>query len=228
MPDSWAATFVRVAHDELAQHADPTRVDGMTAYMRDQFPFLGVMAAGQRAAGRAAYRVAGKPPDERSVVVAVDAFWSMPEREHRYIGCEVVRRWAPTASAAFVDDIARWITDQPWWDTCDSLARRGVGIVVAQHPELRSTMDAWLAGDDMWLTRTALLHMGTWKEGIDRDWVFAACLARADHPDFFVRKAIGWILRDLASVDVDAVRAFVNGPGAALSGLSRREALKRR
>ena len=228
MPDAWATTFVRVAHDELLQHAEPARVDGMTAYMRNQFPFLGVMAAGQREASRAAYRVAGKPPGENSVVEAVDALWSKPEREHRYIGCDVVRRWAPAASPAFVHDIARWITDQPWWDTCDALARRGVGVVVRRHPELRSTMDAWLAGDDLWLIRTALLHMGTWKEDIDRDWVFAACLAQADHHDFFVRKAIGWILRDLASVDVDAVRAFVNGPGAVLSGLSRREALKRR
>jgi len=54
-----------------------------------------------------------------------------------------------------------------------------------------------------------------------------ACLARAGEPDFFIRKAIGWILRDLAWVDPAAVVAFVEGPGAGvLSGLSRREALK--
>jgi 3-methyladenine DNA glycosylase AlkD len=68
--------------------------------------------------------------------------------------------------------------------------------------------------------------MGGWKGDIDRDWVFAACLARADHPDFFIRKAIGWILRDLAWVDPGAVASFVAGPGSVLSGLSRREALK--
>jgi len=228
MTDSWAASFVEAAHDELVRRADPTRVQGMTTYMRGQFPFLGVMAAGQREAGRAARLVAGKPPDELSVVAAVDALWAHREREHRYLGCDVVRRWAPSSSATFVDEIARWITDGPWWDTCDPLSRRGVGVVVRHHPELRSTMDAWLVGDDLWLTRTALLHMGTWKEAIDREWVFAACLAQAHHTDFFVRKAIGWILRDLASVDVEAVRAFVTGPGAELSGLSRREALKRR
>ena len=61
----------------------------------------------------------------------------------------------------------------------------------------------------------------------DRDWVFAACQARADHPDFFVRKAIGWILRDLAWVDPEAVAAFV-ASAPELSGLSKREALKNR
>jgi len=88
-------------------------------------------------------------------------------------------------------------------------------------------MDRWLSADDLWLARTALIHMGGWKEAIDRDWVFAACLARAQDTDFFIRKAIGWILRDLAWVDPDAVVAFVGGPGApVLSGLSKREALK--
>ena len=88
-------------------------------------------------------------------------------------------------------------------------------------------MDRWLAGDDLWLTRTAIIHMGEWKEAMDRDWVSAACLAQAGHPDFFIRKAIGWILRDLAWVDPDAAVAFVEGPGAqVLSGLSKREALK--
>lgn len=87
-------------------------------------------------------------------------------------------------------------------------------------------MDKWLAGDDRWLTRGALIHMGGWKDDIDRDWVFSACLARAGEPDFFIRKAIGWILRDLAWVDPDAVVGFVEGPGApVLSGLSKREAL---
>jgi len=69
--------------------------------------------------------------------------------------------------------------------------------------------------------------MGGWKDAIDREWVLAACMACADHPDFFIRKAVGWILRDLTRVDPDAVVAFVEGKGATvLCGLSKREALK--
>lgn len=223
---AWAGAFVTEVVDGLAAAADPTRAKPMRAYMRDQFPFLGVPAPGQRLVVREALAAAGRPADEAEVIAAVDGLWGRPEREHRYVGCDLVRRWAPKASPAFVEPIGRWIIDQPWWDTCDILARRGVGTVVRRHPEQRSTMDAWLAGDDLWLTRTALLHMGGWKAAIDREWVFAACLARADHPDFFIRKAIGWILRDLAWVDPDAVVAFVEGPGQVLSGLSKREACK--
>ena len=199
----------------------------MTAYMRHQFPFLGVKAPGQKAVARAALAVAGPPADADQVVAALDRLWDRREREYRYVGAALACRFAPKASPAFVDHAARWITTEPWWDTCDPLARGAVGLVVRRHPELRATMEAWLRGDDLWLIRSAVIHMGGWKNAIDRDWVFAACLARADHPDFFIRKAIGWILRDLAWVDPDAVVAFVDGPGAAvLSGLSKREALK--
>ncbi len=207
----------------------------MTAYMRNQFRFLGVKSPAQKAVFRAALAEAGPPADDADVVAAVDGLWGLrpapgaaqarPEREHRYVACRLACQYAAKASPDLLDHVARWITDDPWWDTCDPLARGCAGEVVRRHPGRRSTMDRWLEGDDLWLTRAAIIHMGGWKEAIDREWVFAACLARADHPDFFIRKAIGWILRDLAWVDPDAVIAFVAGPGAhVLSGLSRREA----
>lgn len=223
----WSRVFVTAVADGLAGAAVPADAGPMAAYMRHQFRFLGVKAPAQRAVFRAALARAGLPAEEAEVVAAVDALWGRAEREHRYAGCLLLARFAARASPAIVDHVARWIVTDPWWDTCDPLARACAGPVVSRHPELRSTMDRWLAGDDLWLTRAALIHMGGWKHDIDRNWVFAACLAHAGHPDFFVRKAIGWILRDLAWVDPAAVVAFVEGAGAgALSGLSKREALK--
>jgi 3-methyladenine DNA glycosylase AlkD len=223
----WSDTFVDAMTRGMAAAAVPADAGPMAAYMRHQFAFLGVKAPAQKAVVRAAVAEAGPPVDQDEVVAAIDALWTRPEREYRYAGCLLAVRFAPKASAALVEHVARWITTDPWWDTCDALARGCAGQVVRRHAELRSTMDRWLAGDDLWLIRAALIHMGGWKRDIDREWVFAACLAQAAHPDFFVRKAIGWILRDLAWVDPDAVLAFVDGPGAGvLSGLSKREALK--
>ena len=223
----WSAAFVSAVVDGLGGAAVAADADPMTAYMRNQFRFLGVKAPAQKTVFRSALATAGPPVDDAAVITAIDTLWERPEREHRYVGCLLSGRFAPKASPAFVNHIVRWITTDPWWDTCDPLARGCAGQVVRHHPELRRTMDRWLAGDDLWLIRAALIHMGGWEHDIDRDWVFAACLASADHPDFFVRKAIGWILRDLAWVDPDAVVAFVEGPGApVLSSLSKREALK--
>jgi 3-methyladenine DNA glycosylase AlkD len=78
----------------------------------------------------------------------------------------------------------------------------------------------------MWLARTALLHQLGYKGATDSVRLFGYCERRADHPDFFIRKAIGWALREYAKTDPEAVRAFVFKNAGSLSGLSQREALK--
>ena len=80
--------------------------------------------------------------------------------------------------------------------------------------------------DDLWLVRTAILHQLRYRLDTDADRLFRYCLAQAGHRDFFVRKAIGWSLREYGKSAPDAVRAFVTAHRDALSGLSVREALK--
>lgn len=224
---SWADTFTGAVSATLVDAAVEADIEPMAAYMRHQFAFMGVRSAGQKAAVAAGFAAAGRPFDEAEVVSAIDDLWARPEREYRYVGCHLARRFAPRASPGFVTEAARWITADPWWDTCDPMARGCVGQVVRRHRQLRAVMDRWLSGSDLWLVRGALLHMGDWKQDIDRGWVLAACAARAKDSDFFIRKAIGWILRDLAWVDPLTVIGFVDGPaGRALSGLSKREALR--
>jgi 3-methyladenine DNA glycosylase AlkD len=211
----------------LTSRADPARVPAMTAYMRDQFPYLGVPAPGQKAAWREATSDLPQLLDLQFVIDATTTLWARDEREYQYVGLTLVNRHAATAAATpeLLGFQRTLIRTKPWWDTVDALATRGVGAVVHRYPELRSTMDEWLAGDHRWLTRTALLHMNRWKQDTDRDWLFAACLARSSDRDFFIRKAIGWALREYTKVDERAVIAFVKEHEAELSGLSRREAL---
>jgi 3-methyladenine DNA glycosylase AlkD len=87
-------------------------------------------------------------------------------------------------------------------------------------------MDEWATNQDLWLVRTAILHQLHHGTATDTDRLFGYCTAQASHPDFFVRKAIGWALRHHARTDPDAVRAYLAGDGVALSPLSRREAGK--
>jgi 3-methyladenine DNA glycosylase AlkD len=217
---------------ELAARADPAKAEPMARYMRDQFAFLGVMSAGQKDAWRAAMAGVPRHLPEDVIVAAAVSLWDRPEREHQYLACTLVNRHAESSSessggvsAAFLDTLEALITTKPWWDTVDLLATHGVGAVVRRYPELRRVMDRWLAGDDLWLARSALLHMNRWKVDADQAWLFDACLARADETDFFIRKAIGWALREHSKVAERAVAAFVAAHESELSGLSRREAL---
>lgn len=210
----------------LAARRDPANAPAMAAYMRDQFAFLGIPSPGQQAVFRDLAADLPRVMSDEVVTAAADELWGLEEREHQYVACRLVNRHAAStgASAAFLPTVKRLLTTKPWWDTVDTLATHAVGDLVRRHPELRGTMDEWLAGDDMWLTRSALLHMNRWKGEADQDWLFAACLRRAGDTDFFIRKAIGWALREHSKVDAAAVVAFVQDHEE-LSGLSRREAL---
>lgn len=87
-------------------------------------------------------------------------------------------------------------------------------------------MDVWIVDEDLWVARTALLHQLRHKERTDTDRLFTYCLRRSGHPDFFVRKAIGWSLREYAKTDQAAVRAFLARERGRFAPLSVREALK--
>jgi 3-methyladenine DNA glycosylase AlkD len=87
-------------------------------------------------------------------------------------------------------------------------------------------VDTWIDSDDMWLRRTAIICQVGAKERTDADRLFRFCARRASEQEFFIRKAIGWALRQHARVDPESVARFVIEHRDELSGLSFREATK--
>lgn len=205
--------------------ADPARAVPMRAYMRDRFPFLGITSTDRRQLSRRVVEGLPRPAEADLRAVALRC-WELAEREYQYFACDWLVRHAKALSSGFLPTLRTLITTKPWWDTVDVLASRVAGPVVARDPAGRPSMDAWLADADLWLVRTAILHQLNYREATDADWLFAACATHAGHPDFFIRKAIGWALRQYARTDPDAVRGFVAAHRDRLSGLSVREALK--
>ena len=205
--------------------ADPGRAVAMRAYMRDQFPFLGIPGPLQKTLTREVLAGLAKPAEADLRAVALGC-WALPEREYQYFACGWLRRHAKVCSAEFIDTARHLIVTKPWWDTVDALAAHLVGPLVTRHPELVSTMDAWIEDEDMWLVRTAILHQLGYKEATDAARLFRYCTAQLEHRDFFIRKAIGWALREYGKTDPAGVRAYVRAHESRLSALSVREALK--
>lgn len=209
----------------LTEAADPSEIDAMAAYMKNQFTFLGLRSPGLRQVSKPFLKAAADADGDELISFVHDC-WSQPEREFRYVGTILTRKHVAKLDPSHLPDVEHFIVTDSWWDTVDSLAAWTVGPMVAAHPELTAVMDQWIDDDDMWLIRTAIIHQLSYKDATDADRLFAYCRLQARHEDFFVRKAIGWALRQHARVDPDAVQRFVAENEGDLSGLSKREALK--
>lgn len=206
--------------------ADAQRAPAMQAYLRGQFSFFGIPTPLRRQAVADLIK-----PRQTAAELLVNArtLWAMPERECQYVAVDLlarqVRQLGEGDLAALLDLVRR----RSWWDSVDGLAGV-VGDVVRSarqsNPEAQRNMDAALGDDNLWVRRVAMLHQLGWRGDTDCRRLFAYAEALAGEPDFFIRKAIGWALRDFARSEPQAVRDFLNGPGRVLSSLSRREAAK--
>ncbi|MBL1082988.1 DNA alkylation repair protein [Streptomyces actinomycinicus] len=205
--------------------ADPARASAMRAYMKDVAPFLGIPTTARRALSRTV--LAGTPrPDEADCTAVALRCWELPEREYHYFAVDFLRRHAGRCSSGFLPVTRYLVGTVPWWDTVDLLAAHVVGALVAADPGLTADMDAWITDGDLWIVRTALLHQLRHKERTDTGRLFAYCLLQSGHPDFFIRKAVGWALREYAKTDPEAVRAFMGRERGRFAPLTVREALK--
>ncbi|MFI1172849.1 DNA alkylation repair protein [Streptomyces melanogenes] len=205
--------------------ADEHRAGEMFAYMKGVAPYLGIRTPQRRALSRVVLDGL-EQPGERDVVAVVLRCWRLEEREYHYFAVDYARRYVARCSAAFLP-VARYLVETvSWWDTVDHLAAHVVGPLVAADRSLAAVMDEWIEDEDLWVARTALLHQLRYKENTDTDRLFSYCLRQGGHPDFFIRKAIGWALREYGKTDPGAVRAFVEGERGRLSPLSVRESLK--
>ena len=203
---------------------DEARATGMANYMRNQFPFLGIQTVPRRRSAKAA--LAGLPkPTEAEIVEASTALYELSEREYQYSAVELVAANVRACSSAFIDHLEWLVTTKSWWDTVDALAASVAGPLVKENPALTSTMDAWIESENVWLARTAILHQLRYKSFTDASRLFRYCEARAGDREFFIRKAIGWALREYSKTDPEAVRAFIRTHDAELSGLSKREGM---
>lgn len=193
--------------------------------MKHRFTFVGVKAPEVRMAAKATM-AAGKGAEAPEIIEFANQCWAQPEREFQYVGCIFLRKWVAALEPANLNDLERFITTKSWWDSVDSLAAWSVGPLVRANRELAETMDEWIHSDNMWLARTAIIHQLSYKADTDADRLFSYAETRAADTEFFIRKAIGWALRQYARIEPEQVRSFVAANEDQLSGLTKREALK--
>ena len=218
--------MVRYVQGELAKLADPARAVPMAAYMKTEMPFYGVSKPYRVPIARTV-QTRFPPVDGDDYRDKVRTLWELPHREEKYLAIGYAWTFRQYVVFAQIDLFERMISEGAWWDLVDELASPIVGkIVFEDRPRMRPVLERWIEAEDMWLRRSAILCQNRHKKDTDQEMLFDFCLRRAHEKEFFIRKAIGWALREYARTRPDEVRAFLVEHGHQLSGLSRREAAK--
>lgn len=198
----------------------------MAAYMKTDMPFYGVQKAGRTPImGRLGREF--PPADHDEYHDAVLCLWQLPHREEKYLAIGYARSFDAFIDAESMPLYEQIITEGAWWDFVDEVASHLVGRVLLKERALTEPgIRSWISGDDMWLRRTAIICQLKHKRDTDKALLDDACTANLTDREFFIRKAIGWSLREYARTDPDWVRSYVSRHRTELSALSYREATK--
>lgn len=191
--------------------------------MKSVMPFFGVKVPEVRTLTK---QLAKGMRDTDELREAAETLWrDATHREERYAALTLLSLRPLRARLDMLELYEEMIRTGAWWDFVDEVSAR-LGEVLIAHPvEVTQLMLMWSADDDMWIRRASIISQLKRRTGTDTELLTIAIESNSEDTEFFIRKAIGWALREYAKTDADWVRAFV-AAHPELSGLSQREALK--
>ena len=208
--------------DRFRMAANPERAVSMSAYMRDQFPFLGIPTPERRELSREFLKSKSRDVVDWEFVFKC---WEQPEREFQYLAKDYLSKVANALTPLDIPYLHKLIVTKSWWDTVDGLDVI-VGNIALRYPEINSTLLAWSVDENFWLRRIAIDHQLMRKDKTDTALLEKILVNNFGQTEFFVNKAIGWALRDYSKTNPDWVRGFLEKNGERMSPLSVKEASK--
>ncbi len=208
----------------LEAAANPALAGPMEKYMKNLFVFYGIKSPQRKEIFKAFVKEYGLPPIDE-LEDTINALWDMPYRECHYVAIDLLEKMPKKLEPKHLPMLEEMLTTHSWWDTVDLIASHQIGGLLKKYPELMpENTQRWINSDNFWLQRAAILYQLGYHKDTDAERLFRYCRLRAISKEFFIRKGIGWALRQYSYTNPDAVLQFVAENN--LSPLSKREALK--
>lgn len=218
------SAYTKQVIEALEFHADPIAAEPMIKYLKNKFDLYGIKAPLRREIVKP-FLAKDKLPDKDDVAQIVNELWEQPQRDLQHFAIELLQKYAKTSTADWIDLYEELITEKSWWDSVDGLAVWIVGAHFKKYPEqIIPYTNRWMASGNMWLQRTCLIFQITYKEETDFELLKSFIIPLTASKEFFIRKAIGWALRQYSRTNPQAVEDFV--AMQPMSNLSHREALR--
>lgn len=212
----------------LQEEADPERAHQQQAYMKSEMPYFGLRVPRCRSIANEVLSDC-PPQNSQAWVSSILLLWrEATHREERYVAIELLlhKKFAQWLIPGQIHVIEELVVTGAWWDYIDALASRGVGTMLANDPiQTKRILYKWAKDQNIWKRRVAILAQLKSKTNTDIELLSQCIKPSIGHSEFFLRKGIGWALREYSKTDADWVLEFVK-QNPDLSDLSRREALK--
>ncbi len=218
--------YLQPIHSAFQKNANAENAAGMKAYLLDQFEFFGIKTPGRRPLGKTHYK---EYPikDLKELETIVWECFELPEREFQYFGIELFAFHKKAWNSGSIKLMEKIILTKSWWDSVDHINAELLGPYFLRFPEKTAAITGkWNKSENIWLQRSSILFQKAYKEKTDTELLSRYILHCAGSKEFFIRKVIGWMLREYGRTDPAWVKKFVKQHSAILSPLSQREALK--
>ncbi|NOX87362.1 MAG: DNA alkylation repair protein [Chlorobi bacterium] len=216
--------FIKILELEFRKNADPEIAAGQKAYMKNQFEFLGIKTPLRREIQRP-FLTKKHLPLKNNLEQIVKTFWAKPEREFQYFAQELAQKYTDRFEKKDIKLFEFMITHKSWWDSVDFIAPKLVGEYFKVYSGQRNKyVEKWIASENIWLQRTSILFQLKYEDELDKEFLAYIINSLLGSNEFFINKAIGWILRQYSKKDPAWVNDFTNK--TPLDKLSRKEALR--
>lgn len=216
--------YLDTLQTEFQKNGNPDIARQQKAYMRNQFEYFGFSAPERRRITKP-FLEKSFLPDKANLAKLIPELWAKPERDFQQFGQDLMFKYVKQLEKGDIELFEFMMTHQSWWDTVDFIATKLVGQYFKNFPSERDFyVHKWLQSGNIWLQRAALIFQLKYKTNIDTTILTTAIHHLLDSKEFFIDKAIGWILREYSKINPKWVVDFVEK--TALSNLSKREALR--
>ncbi|MDR7081153.1 3-methyladenine DNA glycosylase AlkD [Arthrobacter ginsengisoli] len=221
------AELMSAIRSRLRAAADPVRGAGAQAYLKSEMPSLGVRVPEVRRIVKTAAKEL-PPGSLQDLQCTVLELWRGANwREERYAAIDLTGLRQAAGELSMLPLYEEIIRSGAWWDLVDGVSHRLCGLLQTHREDMSPVLRRWSTDADFWIRRAAITSQLGAKSATDPGLLAAVIEPNLADPEFFIRKAIGWALRDYAATDPDWVRDFAARHGEALSPLARREALRK-
>ena len=212
--------------EALRKEGNPIRIPQMEAYMRNQFPFYGVMSTPRKELLKALKKEHLEVLDSNEKRALIQLLWEEEHRECQLVALDWLMQWKPKEFTASDIDLFEWlITTKSWWDTVDGIAPNVVGKYARVFPDqMKETLHRWESHDSFWIRRACLIFQLRYRQETDLELLQYFINKFKPDREFFIQKAIGWSLREVSKWNPTWVARVVEEEH--LTGLAKREASK--